>query len=177
MCSSRQSRCWINPYEAVLSPCVSCGMIDDVLFVDGATGARRARLDEYVEPAAEQRAQTAEYEWIKQLRHAEVDGQTLRSRFTVRGDSLWWFAELYLHKQQAMLNVFRTIAALESLQARERPRRIRVERGGPILRALLPQFARKAGVRLDAGASLRPGVLRMVRLRARARGLTTAAHL
>jgi len=151
-------------------------MIDDVLFVDGAAGARRARLEEYVEPAAEQRALAAEYEWIKQLRHAEVEGQTLRSRFTLRGDSLWWFAELYLHKQQAMLNVFRTIAALETLQTREHPRTIRVERGGPILRALVRQFARKRGFRLDAWASA-PARLWMVRLSARARMLTTAAHL
>src|SRR3954471_2100652 len=177
MCSSRQSRCWINPYEAVLSPCVSCGMIDDVLFVDGATGARRARLDEYLEPAAEQRALAAEYQWIKELRHAEVDGQTLRSRFTLRGDSLWWFAELYLHKQQAMLNVFRTIAALETLQARETPRSIRVERGGPILRALVPQFAHKTGVRFEGAPRARTRSLRMVRLSARARILTAAAHL
>jgi hypothetical protein len=152
-------------------------MTEDVLFVDGATGARRARLDEYLEPAAEQRALTAEYQWIKQLRHADVDGQTFRSRFTLRGDSLWWFAELYLHKQQVMLNVFRTIAALETLQAREQPRTIRVERGGPVLRALVPQFARKTGARFETGTTVRTGSLRMFRLSTRARMLTTAARL
>ena len=31
-----------------------------------------------------------------------VDGTAFRSRFTLRGDSLWWFAELYLHKEQAI---------------------------------------------------------------------------
>ena len=49
----------------------------------------------------------------------DVDGQPLRRRFTLRGDSLWWFAELYLHKHQAMLDVFRTIAAFETLRVRE----------------------------------------------------------
>src|SRR6188768_1572508 len=133
-------------HEAVPFPCVSCRMIDDVLLVDAATGARRARLDEYLDPTAEQRALTAEYQWIKQLRQLDVDGQPLRRRFTVRGDSLWWFSELYLHKQQVMLNVFRTMAALETMHARENPRRVRIEQGGTILRALAPQFASKMNV-------------------------------
>ena len=30
-------------------------------------------------------------------------GSRCASRFTYRGDSLWWFAELYLHKQQVIL--------------------------------------------------------------------------
>ena len=34
---------------------------------------------------------------------SRVDGVPLRRRFTFRGDSLWWFAELYLHKEQAIL--------------------------------------------------------------------------
>ena len=125
-------------------------MIDDVLFVDGAAGARRVRLGDYLEPAAEQRASSAEYEWIKQLRHLDVDGEPFRRRFTLRGDSLWWFAELYLHKQQAVLNVFRSIAAFETLLAREAPRLIRVERGGPIVRMLGPRFAKLASVRYEA---------------------------
>ena len=36
----------------------------------------------------------------------------LRRRFTFRGDSLWWFAELYLHKEQAILALFEIVAAL-----------------------------------------------------------------
>ena len=152
-------------------------MIDDVLLVDGATGHRRARLDEYLDAAAEQRALAAEYAWIKQLRQLNVDGQPLRRRFTLRGDSLWWFAELYLHKQQRVLNVFRTIAALQTLHARENPRRLRIERAGAILRTLAPQFARKTNVPYEGVASLETDSLRAMRLNLRARALTAAARL
>jgi hypothetical protein len=152
-------------------------MIEDVLVVDGAHGTRRVRLDEYLEPDAEQRALVDEYGWIKQLRHLVVDGQPLRRRFTLRGDSLWWFAELYLHKQQAMLNVFRTIAALATLRAREQPRMIRVDGGGPILHALAPQFARHSGFRYEGRRGAADDSFRRIRMDARAMALTWSARL
>ena len=151
-------------------------MIEDVLLVDTATGARRVRLDDYLDAAAEQRALTAEYHWIKQLRQLEVDGQPLRRRFTVRGDSLWWFTELYLHKQQVMLNVFRAIAALQAMHARENPRLVRLERAGAIVRTLAPQFARKMSVPYAGSAGLETPI-RAMRLDVRARALTLSARL
>ena len=135
------------------------------------------RLDEYLDPTAEQRALTAEYEWIKQLRELEVDGHPLRRRFTFRGDSLWWFTELYLHKQQTILNVFRTIAALEAMHARDNPRVIRIESGGAVLRTLAPQFERKTGVRYEGLASLETEPVRAMRLNMRARAFTMSARL
>jgi hypothetical protein len=152
-------------------------MIDDVLFVDGASGTRRVRLGDYLEPAAEQRAAAAEYQWIKQLRHLQVDGQPFRRRFTLRGDSLWWFAELYLHKHQALLNVFRTIAAFETLRTREAPRLIGIDRAGPIVGALAPLFASKNGIRYESGPGTASAAIRKLRLDLRARALTLAAQL
>ncbi len=152
-------------------------MIEDILFIERASGGQRVRLDEYLDPTAEQRALTAEYEWIKQLRHLEVDGQSVRRRFTLRGDSLWWFTELYLHKQQTMLNVFRTIAALGALHAREQPRHIRIEQGGAILRTLAPQFGLKMGVKYEGLTSLETQPVRAMRLNVRARALTMSARL
>ncbi len=152
-------------------------MIDDVLFVDGASGAGRTRLREFLDPTSEQRAIAAEHGWIKRLRSLEVDGQPLRSRFTIRGDSLWWFAELYLHKQQVVLNLFRTIEALEALFDREKPRLIRVERGGPILKNLAPQLARAKGAKYEGGAELAADWVRMQRMDMRARGLMLASRL
>ena len=85
-----------------------------VLLIDTATGARRVRVVDYLDGASEESATVAAHAWIKALRHAAVDGQPLRRRFRFREDSLWWFAELYLHKQQVILNIHRIIAALDS---------------------------------------------------------------
>lgn len=52
-------------------------------------------------------------DWIKGLRHAQVDGTSLRDRFTYRGDSLWWFTELYLHKEARILRWLETVRAVE----------------------------------------------------------------
>jgi hypothetical protein len=86
------------------------------------------RLADYLDALAEECAAGSEIEWIKKLRQLDVTGQPLRRRFTLRGDSLWWFAELYLHKQQVVLNAHRTIAALDALVARERPKEMAVVR-------------------------------------------------
>ena len=75
------------------------------LEIDSGTGPRRVDLAAYLDPAAEERAHEDEYAWIKAVRHLRVDGEPFRARFTFRGDSLWWFAELYLHKEHAALNV------------------------------------------------------------------------
>lgn len=118
-----------------------------VLLVDSGTGPRRVELATYLEPEREEEAHTRAYAWIKSLRHAMVDAQPLRRRFTVRGDSLWWFAEVYLHKQQVVLAIFRTIAALDALIERERPLDMRVIEGGRLVRGLAPQVARLRQVR------------------------------
>jgi len=95
--------------------------LDAVLLIDGGTGTRRVRLGDYLGAADEEAAATDAYAWIKGLRHATVDGERFRERFTYRGDSLWWFAELYLHKERAILTLFRAIRATEALIDRERP--------------------------------------------------------
>ena len=97
-------------------------MTDAVFAIDCTDGRREVELGEYLDAAAAERATVDAIAWIKSLRDARVDGQRLRQRFTLRGDSLWWFAELYLHKQQVILNVFRALHALEALVERERPR-------------------------------------------------------
>ena len=65
-------------------------------------------------PSAPKRAN----QWIKDLRHARVDGASLRDRFTHRGDSLWWFAEIYLHRMRVVTRAHRAVAALERLARR-----------------------------------------------------------
>ena len=109
---------------------------DDSVLVDTGTGPRRVRLGDYLDPEAEMRAIAGEYAWIKRLRHLNIDGQPMRRRFTFRGDSLWWFTELYLHKEQVLLTLFRTIAALQRVIEQERPIQIDVSASGPIVRDL-----------------------------------------
>ena len=60
--------------------------------VDSGSGSRTVDLLSYVEPEQEERAQEDAYAWIKAMRHLQVDGESFRTRFTLRGDSLWWFA-------------------------------------------------------------------------------------
>ncbi len=151
-------------------------MMDDVLVVDSGTGARRVRLRDYLDADAEERATVSEREWIKRLRHLSVDGQPLRRRFTLRGDSLWWFAELYLHKQQVVLGVFRTIAALDRMLERERPVEFGVERGNRLLRGLAPQAARARGIRYRGPKGFGGSRMRLARMAWKGHVLTLAAR-
>nr|MDP9323747.1 hypothetical protein [Acidobacteriota bacterium] len=117
----------------------------------------------------------AEHTWIKRLRQLDVEGQPLRRRFTLRGDSLWWFAELYLHKHQVVLGLFRTMAALDQLIERERPVEMRVEGRHRLLRGLAPQAARVHGIRYRGAGGFGGSRMRLMRMNLRARGLTLAA--
>jgi hypothetical protein len=148
----------------------------DVLIVDSGTGARRVRLDKYLDAAAQERAATDAYAWIKRLRELDVDGQPFRRRFTLRDDSLWWFAELYLHKQQVVDEVFRTLAAVDALIEGERPREIGVASGSRVLRGIAPQLARARKVRYRGRSGFGPVWLRVARLDLRARQLALAAR-
>ena len=57
----------------------------------------------------------------------------MRDRFTYRGDSLWWFAELYLHKMQVLNRIFRAALTLEQVFGRRAPgRRMRVVSRDPV---------------------------------------------
>ena len=148
---------------------------DDFVLVDSGTGARRVRLGDYLGGAEEERAAESEYRWIKRLRLLEIGGESVRQRFTFRGDSLWWFTELYLHKEQVVLNLFRAIAALEHVIDRERPLQLDVREAGPIVRDLARHAAESHRLRVRGGRPLRPGGWRLLRMDLRAIGLTGAA--
>ena len=113
---------------------------------------------------------------LKALRHVQVDGQPLRRRFTVRDDSLWWFAELYLHKQRVILDTHRTIAALEALLSSERPQAIRLVSRTRPLAVVGPQAARARNVRWLGAPWQPPWWLRLAGADARARMLMLASR-
>ncbi|OFW10147.1 MAG: hypothetical protein A3H96_17940 [Acidobacteria bacterium RIFCSPLOWO2_02_FULL_67_36] len=147
-----------------------------VLLVDTGTGPRRVRLADYLDGPREEQATRAAHDWIKRLRHVKVEEQPLRRRFRYRGDSLWWFAELYLHKRQVILDLFRILLALEHLFDCERPLEIKVASGGPLVRGMVPQVAGRRRCRHARAHGFGASWLRLARLDLRARALTFAAR-
>jgi capsular polysaccharide biosynthesis protein len=144
------------------------------LDVDSGSGPRRLDLLDYLEPAQEERAHDDAYHWIKGVRRVRVDGETFRSRFTYRGDSLWWFAELYLHKEQAILQVLRTLSAFDTLFERERPLSVKHVSGG--IPGVIAHAAAARKVRY-AGPAWPSEVPALARMDARAVALALAARL
>lgn len=143
------------------------------LDIDSASGPRRIDLLDYLHPADEERAHDAAYQWIKAVRHTRVDGDAFRSRFRFRGDSLWWFAELYLHKEQAILNVHRVLSAFDALVERERPRAATHVAGG--FSGVIAQAAAARGVRYD-GPGWPRSSSRLLQMNGRAAALAIAAR-
>lgn len=117
-----------------------------VLRVDAGTGPRDVRLYEYLQPSDIEAAEEEAIAWIKALRHAVVDGQVFRARFRHRDESLWWFAELYLHKRGVMASALLQMRALDALIARERPLVIDVVRGTAVTRLLASQASSRSGL-------------------------------
>lgn len=152
-------------------------MIDAEVSITTSRGRQSRELGAYLSDPAEEQAHRDEYEWIKSLRHLDVEGQSFRDCFVVRGDSLWWFSELYLHKTQAILDIHRTIAALDALIEDERPSQLTVMRGSVAVRHVAGQVARARGI--DVRASVRPSAWwrRLAALDIRARRLALSARV
>jgi Capsule polysaccharide biosynthesis protein len=150
-------------------------MTDATIVINSARSTRPVAVDEFLDPASEETATVESLAWIKRLRHALVDGIPFRRRFTFRGDSLWWFAELYLHREQVILNVFRTLIALERLFATVRPADIRVEHGGRMVRRLVRQASAAHGVRYVGSVAPDVSTLRFAAMDARAWWLFASA--
>lgn len=145
------------------------------LDVDSGAGPRRVDLRSYLDPQREERAHEEAYAWIKAVRHVRVDGVSFRSRFTCRGDSLWWFAELFLHKEQAILQALRMLAAFEALVERDRPLAIQFVEG--LHPGVIAQAAAARNIPYTGPGWPRSTGLRLLRMDARAIALAAAARL
>ncbi len=119
---------------------------DDLVTIGDANGVRRVRLSAYLDAELAEQAEREANAWVKSLRRVTVDGVPLRERFTHRGDSLWWFAELYLHKMQVANRVYRTLLALEALVRRERPTGMGVASRDRYVRVLARRVAERDGI-------------------------------
>ena len=67
-------------------------------------------------------------------------GTPLRRRFTLAATRCGGSPELYLHKQQVILALFKTLGALETLLNREHPSSVQLIRGSRLVRGLAPVF-------------------------------------
>ena len=150
-------------------------MIDVQLVLRSGTATRRVALGEYLDASTEEAAHEGAHDWIKRLRSANVEGTTLRDRFTARGDSLWWFTELYLHKTQVVLQIQRAIAALNRLADEEGPAEITDVTGSPIGAQVTIGFASARGIRCSATVRPVTWLKRLAGLDARARALHLSA--
>jgi hypothetical protein len=146
-----------------------------IISVARAGASQSIDLWDTLDAAREEAAWADAYAWIKSLRHAAVDGQPLRRRFTYRGDSLWWFAEIYLHKQQVVHRIFRTLAALDALVERERPDSVGVADGDRLLRFLATRFAASRGIRCTTVAPRTSPLARIAAMDARGAWLHASA--
>lgn len=118
---------------------------DTQLIVVTKRGRTRVALADYLSPADAEAAEAGGNQWIKQLRGLAIDSENFRDRFTFRGDSLWWFTELYLHKQRTAAQILATAAATRALLADARPDALELETGGAIARRVVQSLARQAG--------------------------------
>ena len=131
-------------------------------------------LDAVLDPARSEEADAAANRWIKQLRHARVGGASLRDRFTHRGDSLWWFAELYLHKMRVVTRAHRAVAALERVAAQHPAAGWVVDGSDHVIGHVAHLVARRHGVACEGPADGRRR-RRTAALRAKAAFHTAAA--
>lgn len=145
------------------------------LDVESGSGPRRIELLSYLDAERDERAHEDAHAWIKAIRHLRVDGEPFRSRFTFRGDSLWWFAELYLHKEQAILNVMRVLSAFEALVERDRPLAV-THKSGPYT-GVIAQAAAARQVKYAGPGWPRFGTARLLGMDTRARALAWGPRL
>jgi hypothetical protein len=87
--------------------------------------------------------------WIKRLRLVRYGSATLRERFTYRGDSLWWFTELYLHKTRRLEHATAVILALEAARLRHGAVRFVIDSGDAVTGAAALAFGRAHDVAVE----------------------------
>jgi hypothetical protein len=122
--------------------------------------AREVRLTDYLPPDAADAAESAANRWIKTLRSARVDAVPLRDRFLLRGDSLWWFTELYLHKRRVIARAFAARAALTALVAELSPQQLTVTAADDVVQSVARELGRHRGIDVEAPATTRRTSLR-----------------
>jgi hypothetical protein len=117
-------------------------------------------LDAALSPARREQARGDAIEWIKRFRLVRYDGRSMRERFTYRGDALWWFTELYLHKMRRIDTAVSTVLALEAVREAHQPSRITIQADDPAVRLAATAFGQAHGmpIELTGAGRARPGI-------------------
>ena len=113
---------------------------------NGATVS--AALDELLSTTQREAVRDDANAWIKRLRRVPFDHASMRERFTYRGDSLWWFTELYLHKMRRLDSAVATVRALEAARERHEPASLDIATTDATVRRAADAFAAATGIRV-----------------------------
>src|SRR5580765_8129073 len=103
--------------------------------------------------ALRDRARAETNQWIKSLRLAPYGGQSMRERFTYRGDSLWWFTELYLHKMRQLEEAVSVVLALDAANAAHSPSRMEVDTSSRATQDAASAFGRARGIPVEIASA------------------------
>jgi hypothetical protein len=141
-----------------MTPTVTC------ITAHGA--ATTAPLSSMLSPDARDAVPAEANQWIKRLRLVRYGEAAMRERFTYRGDSLWWFTELYLHKMRRLERAVSTILALEAARDRHEPARMEISGAEPAARLAAEAFGRAHRLPVDVRGTI-----------ARERGRSWASYL
>jgi hypothetical protein len=111
------------------------------------TGARRRNdLASWLDGPRRERVLEDTLRWIKSLRLVPYDGRSMRQRFVYHGASLWWFTELFLHKERRLEHAMATLAALEAARDALAPARMEIETSSAAVRAAAEAFGAARGL-------------------------------
>ena len=113
-------------------------------------------LQDVLTPMLREDARVEANHWIKRLRAVRYGADTMRTRFTYRGESLWWFTEIYLHKMRRLDVAVATVLALDQALAAHDPARLRLESTDDVTRTAARAFAAARRVEVT-GADGGPG--------------------
>ncbi len=120
------------------------------LVLSGAGGARRVEAWEVFATAAlRDEARGGTNRWIKSLRLVPYDGRPMRDRFTYRGDSLWWFTELYLQKMRRLETAVIAVRTLDAMLARHAPARVVLDGADPTTAVAALAWGAARGVAIE----------------------------
>ena len=98
------------------------------------------------------------------------------ARLTLRGDSLWWFAEITCTRAAIVL-ALRTVCCRRSMRWSSASGRGSLATSDPGLGAVTAQFAASRGIAFDGGRTARPPAVALACIEARSAAFAAAARL